>query len=105
MLSHRLRRWPNIETALSECPVFAGLALPWDASLTKSYVSEEPAGKSPEVRIVNRTAGNQAKKHTQRGSSSTGHPPPPPEWKEQVGFNPTPMKGTGNQSCEETGTL
>ena len=24
MLKHRLRRWPNIETALSECPVFAG---------------------------------------------------------------------------------
>ena len=25
MLAHRLRRWPNIETALGECPVFAGL--------------------------------------------------------------------------------
>ena len=25
MLAHRLRRWPNIETALCECPVFAGL--------------------------------------------------------------------------------
>ena len=24
MLGHRLRRWPNIETALGECPVFAG---------------------------------------------------------------------------------
>ena len=24
MLAHRLRRWPNIETALGECPVFAG---------------------------------------------------------------------------------
>ena len=24
MLAHRLRRWPNIETALDECPVFAG---------------------------------------------------------------------------------
>ena len=23
MLAHRLRRWPNIETALGECPVFA----------------------------------------------------------------------------------
>ena len=22
MLAHRLRRWPNIETALGECPVF-----------------------------------------------------------------------------------
>ena len=27
MLAHRLRRWPNIETALCECPVFAGIAL------------------------------------------------------------------------------
>ena len=25
MLAHRLRRWPNIETALGEWPVFAGL--------------------------------------------------------------------------------
>ena len=25
MLAHRLRRWPNIETALGESPVFAGL--------------------------------------------------------------------------------
>ena len=25
MLAHRLRRWPNIETALGECVVFAGL--------------------------------------------------------------------------------
>ena len=24
MLAHRLWRWPNIETALGECPVFAG---------------------------------------------------------------------------------
>ena len=24
MLAHRLRRWPDIETALGECPVFAG---------------------------------------------------------------------------------
>ena len=24
MLAHRLRRWPNIETALGEYPVFAG---------------------------------------------------------------------------------
>ena len=24
MFAHRLRRWPNIETALVECPVFAG---------------------------------------------------------------------------------
>ena len=24
MLAHRLRRWPNIGTALGECPVFAG---------------------------------------------------------------------------------
>ena len=24
MLAHRLRRWPNIETALSKFPVFAG---------------------------------------------------------------------------------
>ena len=24
MLAHRLRRWRNIETALGECPVFAG---------------------------------------------------------------------------------
>ena len=23
MLAHRLRRWPNIETSLCECPVFA----------------------------------------------------------------------------------
>ena len=23
MLAHRLRRWPNIETAVGECPVFA----------------------------------------------------------------------------------
>ena len=27
MLTHRLRRWPDIETALGECPVFAGIAL------------------------------------------------------------------------------
>ena len=26
MLGQRLRRWPNIETALGECPVFAGTA-------------------------------------------------------------------------------
>ena len=25
MLAHRLRRWPNIETALGECPVFPGM--------------------------------------------------------------------------------
>ena len=25
MLAHRLQRWSNIETALGECPVFAGL--------------------------------------------------------------------------------
>ena len=25
MLAHRLRRWPNIETALGDCPVFAGV--------------------------------------------------------------------------------
>ena len=25
MLAHRLWRWPNIETALGECPVFAGV--------------------------------------------------------------------------------
>ena len=24
MLAHRLRRWPNIETALGKCPVCAG---------------------------------------------------------------------------------
>ena len=27
MLGHRRRRWANIETALSECPVLAGLTL------------------------------------------------------------------------------
>ena len=27
MLGHRLRRWPNIETALGECPVFAGRSI------------------------------------------------------------------------------
>ena len=27
MLAQRLRRWPNIETALDECPVFAGALL------------------------------------------------------------------------------
>ena len=27
MLAHRLRRWPNIETALGECPVFPGIYL------------------------------------------------------------------------------
>ena len=27
MLAHRLRRWPNIETALGECPVFAVTAV------------------------------------------------------------------------------
>ena len=27
MLAHRLRRWPNIETALGECPVFAGIVV------------------------------------------------------------------------------
>ena len=27
MLAYRLRRWPNIETALDECPVFAGIVL------------------------------------------------------------------------------
>ena len=26
MLAHRLRRWPNLETALGECPVFDGIA-------------------------------------------------------------------------------
>ena len=26
-LAHRLRRWPNIETALGECPVFAGMVI------------------------------------------------------------------------------
>ena len=26
MLAHRLRRWPNIENALDECPAFAGKA-------------------------------------------------------------------------------
>ena len=26
MLAHRLRRWPNIETALGKCPVFSGMA-------------------------------------------------------------------------------
>ena len=25
MLGHRLRRWPNIETALGECPLFPGV--------------------------------------------------------------------------------
>ena len=25
MLAHRRRRWPNIETALGECPVFSGM--------------------------------------------------------------------------------
>ena len=24
MLAHRLRRWPNIETTLGDCPLFAG---------------------------------------------------------------------------------
>ena len=28
MLAHRLRRWPNIETALGECPVFAVNCVP-----------------------------------------------------------------------------
>ena len=27
MLGHRLRRWPNIEIALGECPVFAGIPI------------------------------------------------------------------------------
>ena len=27
MLTHRLRCWPNIETTLGECPVFAGKGL------------------------------------------------------------------------------
>ena len=27
MLTHRFQRWPNIETVLSEFPVFAGLAI------------------------------------------------------------------------------
>ena len=26
MLAHRLRRWPNIETTLGECLVFAGIS-------------------------------------------------------------------------------
>ena len=26
-LAHRFRRWPNIETALGECPVFGGQVL------------------------------------------------------------------------------
>ena len=35
MLAHRLRRWPNIETALGECPVFAGITT---ASLSYKFV-------------------------------------------------------------------
>ena len=27
MLAHRLRRWSNIDTALGECPVLAGMGL------------------------------------------------------------------------------
>ena len=29
MLVQRLRRWSNIETALGECPVFAGVLCVW----------------------------------------------------------------------------
>ena len=31
MLAHRLRRWPNIKTALGEYPVFAGLYVWWES--------------------------------------------------------------------------
>ena len=35
---YRLRRWPNIETALGECPVFAGM-FP-DSNLCKRWVGD-----------------------------------------------------------------
>ena len=48
MLAHRFRSWPNIETALGECPVFAGTwcELPYmpqvkDLCLRSNFVNDD----------------------------------------------------------------
>ena len=46
MLSHRLRRWANIKTALGECHVFAGMA-----ELSWSGVQSDPVGP-PAARAI-----------------------------------------------------
>ena len=38
LLAHRLRRWPNIETALGECPVFGGQVLTMRIFLLQAYL-------------------------------------------------------------------
>ena len=37
MLDHRLRRWPNIETILGECVVFAGVVVCCCAALDDAF--------------------------------------------------------------------
>ena len=47
LLAHRLRRWPNIETALSECPVFGGQVLTMRIFLLQIYVPDVDAVGEP----------------------------------------------------------
>ena len=39
LLAHRLRRWPNTETALGECPLFGGQVLAMRIFLLQAYIS------------------------------------------------------------------
>ena len=55
MLAHRLRRWPNIETALGECPVFAGWASrndPLGLYIFKFASPRLSSGYSPALGII-----------------------------------------------------
>ena len=62
LLAHRLRRWPNIETALGECPVFGGQVLAMRIFLLQAiYVSDVDA---VQWRI--------------QGGRAVGFEPPPP---------------------------
>ena len=42
MLAQRLRRWPDIETALGNCPVFAWTAMPKTLFSARRQKSHDP---------------------------------------------------------------
>ena len=43
MLAYRLRRWPNIEPALRQCPVFAGVMWAPDVAYVDTEVPDQRA--------------------------------------------------------------
>ena len=71
MLAQRLRRWPNIETALGECPVFAGCLYGVIAHISRWLLSERPI----DAARVYQDATLKSSRHSWLGAETLGISP------------------------------